>query len=135
MNSIQSALQAALPQAMEQIRKEARKAAFERAAVRGSQLMLEATVATRDGDLRRALAAVRKDRYACACYLAKALKRPVPQGFSELELMEQLWAEKAKEQEARRKAAEAETKAKKALVEAEVAAIRRMAQKPLAVVA
>lgn len=133
MNTLQSALQAALPQAMDQIRKEARKAAFERTAAKGSQLMLEATQATRDGDPRRALAAVRRDRYACACYLAKALKRDVRRGFSELELMEQLWTEKAREQDAQRKAAEAEAKARAAKVEAEVAAIRRMAKEPLAV--
>lgn len=46
--------------------------------------------------------------------------------------MEQFWSEKAREQEAQRRAADAEAKAKKAAVDAEVAAIRKMAQQPLA---
>lgn len=128
MNTLQSALRDALPGAIEAIRKEARKKAFEDATARGKDLLLQATRATGDGDPRRALAAVRKDRYACACFLAKTLNRNVQRGFSELELMEQFWTEKAREQEAQRKAAEAQAKAKKAKVDAEVAAIRRMAQ-------
>lgn len=134
MNSMQSQLQSALPQQLAAIQAQARKAAFERAAVRGEQLMLEATQATGKGNPGAALAAVRKDRYACAAYLAKVNRMPVSArqkrqrcGFSELELMEQLWQEKAAEQRRQQEAAAAETKAKQAKVKAEVQHLRKLA--------
>lgn len=100
MTTIQMALREALPEVMAEFR---RKEAHARAVARGRQLMLEATRHTIDHNPVGALLAVRDDREACACYLAQRLGRPVmapkgkPSGFSELELMEQFWREKSKE--------------------------------------
>lgn len=109
MNSIQSALKAAFDKACGngEFEKRLRKAKFDRAVERGMKLMLEATKATVEDRLEDALAAVRKDRYACAAYIADTLSKErkrfvsIRLGFSELELMEQLWKEKIAEQEAR----------------------------------
>lgn len=99
MNTIQHALAQALPKELEAIRQQARKQEFEDAAKKGALLLAEATRATRSHDSAAALAAVRKDRRACACYLAKCLKCPVSakngrrSGFAELETMERFWRE------------------------------------------
>lgn len=106
MNTIQSALSACLPKELEQIRKAAKAAAFERDAMHGETLMLEATKASAVGDAAGALAAVRKGRGACACFLAKSLQVPVKKGYQELELMEQFWRDKVREQQAQQKATE-----------------------------
>lgn len=134
MNTLQSELKAALPKQLADIQAQARKAAFERAATKGERLMLEATQATGAGKLVEALAAVRKDRYACAAYLAKVNGWPLSprrrgqrSGFSELELMEQFWKEKIAEQRRLREAADAEAAAKKAALGAEVMHLRQLA--------
>lgn len=99
MTTIQMALEEALPRVMAEAR---RRKAHERAVERGRKLMLEATRHTMDHQPEAALRAVSQDREACACYLAQRLGRPVMapkgrlSGFSELELMEEFWREKAK---------------------------------------
>lgn len=109
MNSIQSALKAAFDQTFGagELEKRLRKLKFDKAVERGQRLMLTATKATAEGRLKAALSAVRQDRYACAAFIADSLSKerkrfvPIKVGFSELELMEQLWQEKVIEQEAR----------------------------------
>lgn len=114
MHSFQSALAEAFG-GTEELDKRLRKAKFERAVERGRKLMLAATKATVEGRLTDALAEVRKDRYACAAYIASELSKerkrfvPIRVGFSELELMERLWEEKAREQEARGNSLPSET--------------------------
>ena len=106
MHSFQSALAEAFG-GKEELEKRLRKARFERAAEHGRELMLNATKATVEGRLKDALTEIRKDRYACAAYIASELSKerkrfvPVRVGFSELELMEQLWEKKSREQEVR----------------------------------
>jgi hypothetical protein len=131
MNTIQSALSACLPNQIEQIRKQAKAAEFDRDAKRGEGLMLEAAKASAVGDATGALAAVRKGRGACACFLAKSLQVAVKKGYQELELMEQFWRDKDKEQKTQRQAAEEEARVTKIRVETEVAGIRAMGQKPV----
>lgn len=102
MNTMQSALRSAFGDDLDVI---LRKARFDRAVERGEQLLQEATRATKQGHLAAALKAVRKDRYACAAYIARHLSQkhrkfvPVEgdklSGFSELTLMEELWAKEA----------------------------------------
>lgn len=107
MHSFQSALAEAFG-GTEELEKRLRKARFERAAEHGRELMLNATKATIKGRLKDALMEVRKDRYACAAYIASELSKerkrfvPVKAGFQELELMEQLWEKEARKQEATR---------------------------------
>lgn len=109
MHSIQSALFEAFEQtygSTEELEKRLRKARFERASERGRQLMLNATKATRAGRFADALAEVQRNRYDCAAYIAAELSKErrrfvrVQVGFSELELMERLWKEKIREQDA-----------------------------------
>lgn len=84
--------------------REAKKANFKKMAAAGRALMLEATIALGHKDSASALRAMRKNRYACACYLAlEAGKRerryiPVDAGFRELELMEEFLAGKIREE-------------------------------------
>jgi len=83
--------------------KEAKKAHFKKMVEVGRALMLEATFAIAHKDEAAALRAMRKNRYACACYLTlEAGKRerryvPVDAGFRELELMEDFLADKIRE--------------------------------------
>lgn len=98
MNTIQSALKNALPKEIENIRRQAAAAAFNRNAKLGEGFMLEATQHSVVGNAVTALAAVRKDRHACACFLAKSLNCGIRDGYTELELMEQFWKEKVGEQ-------------------------------------
>jgi len=101
-NGVQSTIQVGDKDVQTALR-EARKAAFQKKAVQGRVLMLEATVAIGQKDLASALKAMWKDRYACACYLTQeACKRerrfiPVAAGFHELELMEDFLTEKIRE--------------------------------------
>lgn len=102
MNTMQTALRSAFGNDLDAI---LRKARFDRAVERGEELLQEATQATKAGRLRDALKAVRKDRFACAAYIARHLsekyRKFVPvegnklSGFSELTLMEELWAKEA----------------------------------------
>jgi len=109
MHSIQSALQAAFDQnfGAGALDKRLRQIKFDKAVERGRALMLAATRATAEGRLTDALSTVRRDRFACAAFIAHDLSRErkrfvsVKAAFSELELMEQLWEEKIAEQKAR----------------------------------
>lgn len=109
MHSFQSALAEAFG-GKEELEKRLKKASFERAVAHGYQLMLSATKATVEGRMKDALTEVRKDRYACAAYIAAELSKkqrrfvPVHVGFKELGLMEGLWEKELREQEAQQEA-------------------------------
>lgn len=98
MNTMQSQLkqiETVLPNLM----RDARKVAFDRAATAGQTLMLEATIATRDGKPWQALKAVLKNRYAVAAFLAKTRSKSLDWAFHELELMIEFWREKMREEQ------------------------------------
>lgn len=92
MNTLQYALKQAFPEEIERIAKEERRRKFEESAARGRDLLRQAGQLVEAGDLEAARKEVLKNRYACACALAKEGKKPVPAGFVELKNMEDFLA-------------------------------------------
>lgn len=97
MNIFERELRKHFPAEFERIDREDRKQKFEAAAARGKAHMDAATAALEAGKPGDALLEIRKDRYGCACYMAKDNKWPIPRAFKDLEKMERLLAEKAAE--------------------------------------